>query len=558
MSSSKKPTTHASNNKNKEQAATLSFNDAVTLIQENLIFNGRLPSSNHSEPRLYNVLCLYRHRFKKKLFHEEKIQILQSIHPDILSHKKLNGIVYPPTELPKWKSILQHFQSLPIDPYIDTFRFCHPHVMKYVNGSARTFAEYMLLKIKLHYINPNSCSYLSHYGTLSRIISFMLPTTADDQPLWRFLSSIPTFPTESINVKSSHLQKHEYHICSTYFGPDKIPTPMKHVMINTLNHVYPEHLMNALSACEEKDEVVQIIKSNTKYFDTFHYGKKGRYSNAKDIRPIVDLGLPQPRRTSFSCTRRASIPVPAFKTSVNELFVYGAAGRPYLDARCRPMPPHVAHLGEEAWKLCWRYLSPLSKQCPPYHCQVCMYNSKMESKMQLHKDNGYQKGTGSLGGTTAPSDMNSHIFGTDVIVVTMGSAMEFHLVPPPDGEDHRAPQKNFMKSKKSGRSEIISLAPYSVYVHSAHDDELYMHGLQFSKDDEKCDMNKTRVAFIFRWLCVSMMYRANAQDDDSNRYSTLEKKSFDQIEKGFKKTGHAWKALLKVSEEQRNILCNDV
>ena len=71
-------------------------------------------------------------------------------------------------------------------------------------------------------------------------------------------------------------------------------------------------------------------------------------------------------------------------------------------------------------------------------------------------------------------------------------------------------------------------------------------------------MNKTRVAFIFRWLCVSMMYRANAQDDDGNRYSTLEKKSFDQIEKGFKNTHHAWTALLKVSEEQRNSLRNNV
>ena len=111
----------------------------------------------------------------------------------------------------------------------------------------------------------------------------MLPTTADDQPLWRFLSSIPT---ESIDVKSSHLQKHEYHICSTYFAPDKIPIPMKHVMINTLNFVYPEHLMNALSACEEKDEVVRIIKSHPKYFHTFQYGKNGRrYSKAKDICP---------------------------------------------------------------------------------------------------------------------------------------------------------------------------------------------------------------------------------------------------------------------------------
>ena len=163
MSSIKQPTTHASNNKNKEQAATLSFNDAVTLIQENLIFNGQLPSSKHSEPRLYNVLCLYRHWFNKNVFHEEKIQILQSIHPDILSHKKPNGIVYPPTELPKWKSILQYFQSLPIDPYIDMFCFCHPHQMKYVNGPARTFAEYMLLKIKLRYINPNSWNTFKNY-----------------------------------------------------------------------------------------------------------------------------------------------------------------------------------------------------------------------------------------------------------------------------------------------------------------------------------------------------------------------------------------------------------
>ena len=166
MSSIKQPTTHAStNNKNKEQAATLSFNDAVTLIQENLIFNGRLNSSKHSEPRLYNDLRLYRHQFNKNVFHEEnKIQIRQSIHPDhILSHKKPNGIVCPPTELPKWKSILQHFQSLPIDPYIDMFCFCHPHQMKYVNGPARTFAEYMLLEIKLHYIDPNSWNTFKNY-----------------------------------------------------------------------------------------------------------------------------------------------------------------------------------------------------------------------------------------------------------------------------------------------------------------------------------------------------------------------------------------------------------
>jgi hypothetical protein len=40
------------------------------------------------------------------------------------------------------------------------------------------------------------------------------------------------------------------------------------------------------------------------------------------------------------------------------------------------------------------------------------------STMRLHKDNGYQSEDGDLAGTTAPSDTNSHIFGTDVMVVT--------------------------------------------------------------------------------------------------------------------------------------------
>jgi hypothetical protein len=162
------------------------------------------------------------------------------------------------------------------------------------------------------------------------------------------------------------------------------------------------------------------------------------------------------------------------------------------------------------------------------------------STMRLHKDNGYQSEDGDLAGTTAPSDTNSHIFGTDVMVVTLNDSMNFHLVPPPSGSTHRATQQQYMKEKMRSKGKVIELDEYSIYIHSAHDDELYMHGLEFDSTTKKSQTNRTRFAFVFRWLCKSKMYRASEHDDASNRYSVYERSAFDQITKGFRITGNQW------------------
>ena len=192
--------------------------------------------------------------------------------------------------------------------------------MKYVNGPARLFTEYiMLLKIKLHCIELTYCSHLSPYGTLQRIISFMLTSCPFN---WAFTSFPPIIPTKSICVTKSHLLISFHHISSTYFGPEKT----HNFMTATLNSVYPQSVITNLSVCKEKDDIVRIIQSHSFLFDSFQYDKNGRLSKAKDIKRIVQLAIPQPRRTSFSCTCRTLVPLISLKTNVNELFVYGAGG----------------------------------------------------------------------------------------------------------------------------------------------------------------------------------------------------------------------------------------
>ena len=103
--------------------------------------------------------------------------------------------------------------------------------------------------------------------------------------------------------------------------------------------------------------------------------------------------------------------------NVQELYIYGAADSPTMHVRCR------GKLGEECWKQVFHHLSPGNQQCTPYHCQVCNNASHFKGKMQPHKDNGYQDESGGLKGTSVDMKVNYHIFGRDVMVVTMGDEL---------------------------------------------------------------------------------------------------------------------------------------
>jgi len=55
----------------------------------------------------------------------------------------------------------------------------------------------------------------------------------------------------------------------------------------------------------------------------------------------------------------------------------------------------------------------------------------LKSEMRFHKDNGHQDDvTGKHRGGNVDKEMNSHILGSDVLMVTIGDTMDFHLVCP--------------------------------------------------------------------------------------------------------------------------------
>ena len=75
------------------------------------------------------------------------------------------------------------------------------------------------------------------------------------------------------------------------------------------------------------------------------------------------------------------------------------------------------------------------------------------------------------------------------------------------------------------------LEHYSIYIHSAHDDEMFHHGLKFGNQGYPKHINRVRIAFIFRWLSVKRKFRCNRNDEKCNRYSMVDKYAMLQLSK---------------------------
>ena len=55
----------------------------------------------------------------------------------------------------------------------------------------------------------------------------------------------------------------------------------------------------------------------------------------------------------------------------------------------------------------------------------------MKSGMHMHKDNGHRDDiSGKHHGANPDKEVNSHIFGSDVLMVSIGNTMDHHLVCP--------------------------------------------------------------------------------------------------------------------------------
>ena len=150
-------------------------------------------------------------------------------------------------------------------------------------------------------------------------------------------------------------------------------------------------------------------------FDNFHYGKTGCFY--KELVAINIFFHPQPCRITMSVTITPSCLVDTTTGTIQDLYIYGAAGRPPADWRSRQMPTEIAQLGEYIWKMRWHHLSLPSKVYPPTGCQLLMYPSSLEAAIRPHKDNGIRTDNGKQTRIATDKLLNSHIIGTSVIVV---------------------------------------------------------------------------------------------------------------------------------------------
>ena len=87
-----------------------------------------------------------------------------------------------------------------------------------------------------------------------------------------------------------------------------------------------------------------------------------------------------------------------------------------------------------------------------------------------------------------------------------------------------------------------------------------MHGLNLrdSKEELRNQPNRTRIAFIFRWLSCSKMHRTNPCDPPSRRFSAFEKSVFDQLDSGYPLTRDKWYQHLGYNDQELTFIRNKI
>ena len=76
------------------------------------------------------------------------------------------------------------------------------------------------------------------------------------------------------------------------------------------------------------------------------------------------------------------------------------------------------------------------------------------------------------------------------------------------------------------KSLTVKLDNNSLYIHTAHDDEIYSHALEYAEEIAK--RNRVRLVFVYRMLAVSSHFRQSADDLRGNRYSLLSKHAIEK------------------------------
>lgn len=502
--------------------------------------NGTLPNQSKLYQRLRRWLQYQRKRNKNNKLQKWQVNCLVSIDDtfcyDYTIKRKKRSHQYYPSECIKlfMKNLPYDFASAKFKYSFSGFKY------PYVTKPSKSPAEHMLKSLVRKEVKLSDCNFIAKYGTIQRVLAYIISDHVPNIRLNRMNTPryVRKIKKEGIPIYST----------SFYFEKESIPTKIVELMNATLKNNYGD-LLHMLQHATDSDEVKDILKDHIDMFDKSHFPKGGL--GKSHIISIHDTKYPQPRRTNFSVIFDEPTYLKSMNTYAQHMFIYGAAGklmfliyfddlhtltliwlkgRPLIDYKSRPMPPDISELGEMVWWLVRDYLQPLAFVCPPNHCQVCLYNSLLGSEMGPHKDNGFKNKLGKLKGNTSGEKQNSHIFGTEVIIVTIGDPMNFLLIPPPQGRDYTASYKEHASRSNIGNASIIPLNNCSVYIHTAHDDEQFVHKLEFP---EKTNKNCVRFAFIYRWL-------QNTKPFIQRNNGMFHIDAFQEVLDGYPKTGTQW------------------
>ena len=437
---------------------------------------------NRESRLLGNWVAKQRRLHRRGLLIPHRVLVLESVEPHFFCQAARGRRVKPLSwELfvtrnagPSQKAAIKFFTDHQGRPYVT---------------SDDSIAKYVVSRLDISHVFPSSCNPDSPFGSIERVLSFVLHDT-----LRSFRHEAP--------LSTSWTCRDDPVCKSVYFSGASLYTGQEGKdIIDKAAAFLPNLLIQKLRGSSDKSEASTAIYDSA-IFDAFHYGKTGRFY--KELVAINKSTLPQPRRITMSVTITPPRRIDAATGRIQDLYNYSAAGRPPADWRSRPMPPEIAQLGEYLWKRLWHHLSPASRVCPPTGCQLLLYSSSLKAAIRPHKDNGIMTVDGKQSHIATDKEMNSHIIGTSVIVFSLFDEMEFCLLIPKAPRHYTAPQKEHEWNSAS----TVSLGHQSAYILDPNDDENYMHAARYSKGTGP---GKVRVAFVFRWLSKRCPFYADKE-----------------------------------------------
>jgi hypothetical protein len=382
----------------------------------------------------------------------------------------------PKNIIPRWREVIEGFSKRKSEK---DNRDDMAWLLEYVSNFNKSFVEansygsvdeFVLTSMKVGDIDPSECTVstpcTSFRHTLSYFISNYIPPP----------NGIELNPTQSQTETGG----------SVYFDQEQVRRdPELHAAMEVfIDEVIPKWI---LDLSEEKltltkDELVHRISKEENLFDPFVVGVQGTNFNDGAV-AITETAHPGPRRLNlFDCMGNERFST-KFNCHVYEGYSYTLSFCPqfYYYGRPTTLHPSVAQLKIHVWKFVFKYLSPVSKSCPPNGCIILTYFRMFGSMIRHHKDMNPMMAIN--------PKINSQIGGSNVVVVSFLSSQYFDFCDKIKDENG--------KTKYNVVNSFLT-ENCSIYVMDPNEDLKYYHTTRWPKG--KNNNHEVRMCITFRWL----------------------------------------------------------